>query len=260
MTSKKQIESKIEKEVSNEISKKEDKKKMDISENQELKQSTKKDKIMKKKMGDKSSDKQGDKSSDKQGDKPSDKSSDKTDDKDLKKNVILQEKEQIQEQKSDVKPKEKAKKRGKKEKTELESGDVKETVDKELKIKKKQVKSLIPRGRTGYNIFLKEKIGNFSDVPQKDRMKLVGELWKTTSAEEKEKFNSIANEEKKNLPIPETKKSDKKRKLSGYNIFMKENIASASGDSQRDKLMQVSQKWKHLDIKEKEEYNLKSKM
>jgi hypothetical protein len=246
MTSKKQIEKQIEKEVSKEISKKEDQKIFDVS---DIKQLSKKDKISKKKNTTEKELKTMKNSPQEVSQELMKESSQEL----MKESPQELMKESPQELMKEKKPK-------KKEKKELKSEENTIVKEEDIKGKKKPVKSLIPRGRTGYNIFLKEKIGNFADVPQKDRMKLVGDLWKTTSKEEKDKFNFIANEEKKNLPIPESKKTDKKRKLSGYNIFMKEHITGASGDSQRDKLMQVSQKWKNLDQKEKDEYNEKAKL
>jgi hypothetical protein len=257
MTSKKQIEKQIEKEVSKEISKKEDQKIFDVS---DIKQLSKKDKISKKKNTTEKELKTMKNSPQEVSQELMKESSQELMKESSQELMKESPQELMKESPQELMKEKKPKKKEKKELKSEENTVVKEEDIKDSKGKKKPVKSLIPRGRTGYNIFLKEKIGNFADVPQKDRMKLVGDLWKTTSKEEKDKFNFIANEEKKNLPIPESKKTDKKRKLSGYNIFMKEHITGASGDSQRDKLMQVSQKWKNLDQKEKDEYNEKAKL
>jgi hypothetical protein len=125
---------------------------------------------------------------------------------------------------------------------------------------KKPKKKKVVRPKTGYNLFVADKIKEIKDVDQKEKMKHVGELWKKASAKEKSKYTDQAAKLKKEFeeanPV-EKKKS--KRGLSGYNVYMREKIKQVKGDNQKEKLMSVSSSWKKLSEKEKQEYKDEAK-
>lgn len=125
---------------------------------------------------------------------------------------------------------------------------------------KKPKKKKVVRPKTGYNLFVADKIKEIKDVDQKEKMKHVGELWKKASAKEKSKYTDQAAKLKKEFeeanPV-EKKKS--KRGLSGYNVYMKEKIKQVKGDNQKEKLMSVSSSWKKLSEKEKQKYKDEAK-
>ena len=125
---------------------------------------------------------------------------------------------------------------------------------------KKPKKKKVVRPKTGYNLFVADKIKEIKDVDQKEKMEHVGELWKKASAKEKSKYTDQAAKLKKEFeeanPV-EKKKS--KRGLSGYNVYMKEKIKQVKGDNQKEKLMSVSSSWKKLSEKEKQKYKDEAK-
>ena len=95
------------------------------------------------------------------------------------------------------------------------------------KIKKKKV----VRPKTGYNLFVADKIKEIKDVDQKEKMKHVGQLWKNATTKEKTKYSDMAAKLKKTV----------------------------SGDNQKEKLLNVSASWKKLSDKEKQKYKDKAK-
>ena len=124
------------------------------------------------------------------------------------------------------------------------------------KIKKKKV----VRPKTGYNLFVADKIKEIKDVDQKEKMKHVGQLWKNATTKEKTKYSDMAAKLKKEFEEANpVEKKKPKRGLSGYNVYMRETIKTVSGDNQKEKLLNVSASWKKLSDKEKQKYKDKAK-
>lgn len=125
---------------------------------------------------------------------------------------------------------------------------------------KKPKKKKVVRPKTGYNLFVADKIKEIKDVDQKEKMKHVGELWKKASAKEKSKYTDQAAKLKKEFEEANpVEKKKAKRGLSGYNVYMKEKIKQVKGDNQKEKLMSVSSSWKKLSEKEKQKYKDEAK-
>lgn len=125
---------------------------------------------------------------------------------------------------------------------------------------KKAKKKKVVRPKTGYNLFVADKIKEIKDVDQKEKMKHVGQLWKKASAKEKSKYTEMAAKLKTEFeeanPV-EKKKS--KRGLSGYNVYMKKKIKEVEGENQKEKLLKVSSSWKKLSEKEKQKFRDEAK-
>ena len=121
---------------------------------------------------------------------------------------------------------------------------------------KKAKKKKVVRPKTGYNLFVADKIKEIKDVDQKEKMKHVGQLWKKASAKEKSKYTDMAAKLKTEFeeanPV-EKKKS--KRGLSGYNVYMKKKIkevlkaeALASGKKKKKKKKKKNQTRKAANV------------
>lgn len=125
---------------------------------------------------------------------------------------------------------------------------------------KKPKKKKVVRPKTGYNLFVADKIKDFKDVDQKEKMKLVGQLWKTATDKEKSKYiekaDKLRKEFEKANPV---EKKKPKRGLSGYNVYMKEKIKGVEGENQKEKLLKVSSSWRKLSESEKQKYKDEAK-
>lgn len=130
--------------------------------------------------------------------------------------------------------------------------------DKESKSKKSDRKSRSP---TGYNMFMKEKMPEVEAENQKEKLKIIGGLWKELNDTEKEKYNTEALSHKKVIDDKDfTEKNKKKGKnISGYTLFMQESIKNIEAESQRDKMVKVAKLWKDASSEVKDEYNEKAK-
>lgn len=125
---------------------------------------------------------------------------------------------------------------------------------------KKMKKKKVVRPKTGYNLFVADRIKEIKDVDQKEKMKHVGQLWKKASAKEKSKYSDMAAKLKKEFEEANpVEKKKAKRSLSGYNVYMRETIKSVSGDNQKEKLLSVSASWKKLSEIEKQKYKDEAK-
>ena len=112
---------------------------------------------------------------------------------------------------------------------------------------------------SGYNIFMKEKMAELKvqNVPSGQRMTQVSQMWKPLSEEDKAVWKAKANAL---LPLTETQINQKKdpnapktKKLSGYNLFMKEKMAELKTQNvpSGQRMTQVSQMWKLVSEEEK---------
>ena len=124
---------------------------------------------------------------------------------------------------------------------------------------KKLKKKKVVRPKTGYNLFVADKIKEIKDVDQKEKMKHVGQLWKNATAKEKSKYTDMAAKLKKEFEEANPVEKKPKRGLSGYNVYMREKIKEVKGDNQKEKLLNVSASWKKLSDKEKQKYKDEAK-
>tara|TARA_A100001015_G_C15029246_1_gene732212 strand:+ start:1841 stop:2287 length:447 start_codon:yes stop_codon:yes gene_type:complete len=127
-------------------------------------------------------------------------------------------------------------------------------------VAKKVKKKKVVRPKTGYNLFVADKIKEIKDVDQKEKMKHVGDLWKKASDKEKSKYTKMASQLKKEFEEANpVEKKKPKRGMSGYNVYMKEKIKDVKGANQKEKLLAVSESWKKLSEKDKQKYKDKAK-
>lgn len=140
-----------------------------------------------------------------------------------------------------------------------ESQKVEKTVSNAQPTKKVKKKKVV-RPKTGYNLFVADKIKEIKDVDQKEKMKHVGQLWKNATPKEKTKYSDMAAKLKKEFEEANpVEKKKPKRGLSGYNVYMREKIKSVPGDNQKEKLLNVSASWKKLSEKEKQKFKDQAK-
>lgn len=145
----------------------------------------------------------------------------------------------------------------KKEDNENKDNTTKES-DKESKSKKSERKS---RNPTGYNIFMKKKMSELTGEDQKEKLKLIANLWKELNEEDKQKYNTEALEYKKvDDEMGNSERNKKKGKnISGYTLFMKDSINTIEAESQREKMVEVAKLWKEASKDVKDGYNEKAK-
>ena len=116
------------------------------------------------------------------------------------------------------------------------------------------------RAPTAYNIFMKEQISKITGVDQKEKLKTVAGLWKTLTDTEKEPFTQKAEVLKvaflqTQSENPQTKSpSVAKRSPNAYNLFIKERMATATGENQTSKLKSIALEWKGLDESKKQTF------
>lgn len=86
--------------------------------------------------------------------------------------------------------------------------DIKQPEKSNTKLKvKKEKKPKKPRARTAYNFFVKDKMKILSneeewkDKKKSELMKECGKLWKIVTEEEKQKYQKMSEEDKKNIQL-----------------------------------------------------------
>lgn len=126
------------------------------------------------------------------------------------------------------------------------------------KTKEKKAKKVkTARAPTAYNIFMKDKISSITGSDQKEKLKTVAGMWKTLSSKEQEPYNKQAAEakaqfEKEQAENPEyNAKKTAKRSPNAYNLFIKDRMATATGENQTSKLRAIAAEWKKLDESKK---------
>jgi len=98
-----------------------------------------------------------------------------------------------------------------------------------------------------------------------DRKKQISTAWKAFSPQEKKDYVSHVsdNDSGSESPVDVAVKSPKTKKLSGYNLYMREKMTSLKETSGsvngKDRLREVAASWKSLSDDEKKEMNLKAK-
>jgi len=101
-----------------------------------------------------------------------------------------------------------------------------------------------------------------------DRKKQISTAWKALSPKEKKEYVSDVSDVSDNdsgseSPVDVEVKSPKTKKLSGYNLYMREKMTSLKEKSDsgngKDRLKEVAASWKSSSDDEKKEWNQKAK-
>lgn len=134
----------------------------------------------------------------------------------------------------------------------------KDDLDKGSKSKKSERRT---RNRTGYNVFMKEKMSEITGQDQKEKLKTISVLWNKLNEEDKQKYNTEALNHKKVDGKKNTNEKSKKKgkNISGYNLFIKDSINTVEADSQREKMAEVGKLWREASKDVKDDYNAKAK-
>ena len=119
---------------------------------------------------------------------------------------------------------------------------------------------------SGYNLFMKEKMAELkqNNVPSGERMGTVSQMWKQLTEEDKAEWKVKAG-----LLVPtnapqkkQTKtKATGPRKLSGYQFFLKETMATIKNDPEipsKERMTVIGRMWKELSDNERDEYKAKA--
>jgi hypothetical protein len=105
------------------------------------------------------------------------------------------------------------------------------------------------RGPSGYNLFMKAMAEELKATGKKGNvMAVAGPVWKAMSSDEKKVWNDKA---KALSPEKALAPEKKPKKLSGYNLFLKEMFAKAKKDGQKGDMKAIGAQWKGLTDAEK---------
>jgi hypothetical protein len=125
---------------------------------------------------------------------------------------------------------------------------------------------LLPKKSTnGYQIFSKEN--RKKGIDGKNFFTIIGEKWRLLTDKEKDEYNILAEKDKQRYFIEKDKKGlnkVRKNKISGYNLFCKENNNIVKKDNptfnSKQVLSETSKRWKHLSYEEKDKYLKKAEL
>ncbi|CAI8011182.1 Transcription factor A, mitochondrial [Geodia barretti] len=153
--------------------------------------------------------------------------------------------------------------------------------------------------RNGYIFFVKEQLTESRDLeperPTRDLMRHIGTMWNNLSNSEKQRYKlmsevklkqwameyqafletqpdkeeylrqlkELRGERRKHLKVYRAKKhrrlTQPPRKLSAYNIYVRDQLAGATQDEIQARFTDAAQSWKTLSDEEKAEYELEAK-
>jgi hypothetical protein len=117
------------------------------------------------------------------------------------------------------------------------------------------------RGPSGYNLFMKDMAKQRKETGEKGNvMAVAGPVWNAMSPDEKKVWNDKAKALAP-APAPATEKTSaggKKKKISGYNLFLKEMFAQAKKDGQKGDMKAIGAQWKGLTDAEKKTFNTRA--
>ena len=126
------------------------------------------------------------------------------------------------------------------------------------------------RKRSGYNLYIKEKFNNRSNVEaekdqnSQDLMSLYSKTWKALDETERGVYNQRAKDENQSgssASASSTRSSKGQHRVTGYNVFYRENKDSIKENLQEgERLMAVvGARWKALSQSEKDEWNARGR-
>lgn len=121
-----------------------------------------------------------------------------------------------------------------------------------------------PKKLTGYNVFMKNMMTELREqnVPSGERMGKVASKWKEFTEEEKNEWRKKASEM---LPVNSTNKSNKsdgRKKISGYQLYIRETMPSIKINTEipyKQRMTEIGKMWKGLENGVREAYNIKAK-
>lgn len=126
--------------------------------------------------------------------------------------------------------------------------------DERMKVKKKKSAKKMKKPKNCYFYFLKTMRGTILCDNIVESSKVLGKMWKELSEEDKIPYKKLADEELENYlkKKNEIEKKKKKRPLSKYNEFIKEELANIKSKNpniaHRDAFGQVAKQWSDMKI------------
>lgn len=117
---------------------------------------------------------------------------------------------------------------------------------------------------SGWNLYMGEEMKRLKDspLPRTDRLKLVGTQWHQLSQREKDVWNSQAHDLIIGAEFHEEKPSPKSRRLSGYNIFVREQtkVIKSQIKDRGDRMRAIGELWRALSKTEQDIWNAQATM
>lgn len=129
--------------------------------------------------------------------------------------------------------------------------------------KKRKENDSKPKKISSYNIFLKETMSKLKEdgVEYGNKMKEVSIRWRALSDEEKLEYKSLATGLDLDTLKSQHSVSKVNKKMSGYQLFIKENMSTIKNDSTiapKERLSKIANLWKNLSDEEKDGWKQKS--
>jgi len=145
-----------------------------------------------------------------------------------------------------------------KQKTTLAVGDL-EAIRKALVAAKFDQVCLITKKKrlNGYNLYMKQRMSDLKEeVPDSNkRMIRVSEEWHTLPEDQQGGWKEKAKEKVSETPVQiKVKKPRKSQKLSGYQLFVRENMSLVKDVTPRQKMVEIGKLWKALSEDARAEY------
>ena len=117
------------------------------------------------------------------------------------------------------------------------------------------------RHSNGYNLFTKEQYsaGIVEHQTSAQRFRAISEAWAALTVEQRESWNAKARAvAEANGFVPKVKKTGPKR-LSGYNLYIREQSGSVHTDGKRVNFVELSGQWKALPVTDKDSWNTRAR-
>lgn len=114
----------------------------------------------------------------------------------------------------------------------------------------------------GYNLFMRERMSVLKETvtDSNKRMSQISDEWKKLSVTEKTDWKGKATTLSETPVKIQVKIKDKSKplKLSGYQIFVKENMAKLIDVTPKERMKTIGEQWKALSIEQKDAFKLKA--
>lgn len=117
----------------------------------------------------------------------------------------------------------------------------------------------------GYNLFMKERMQSLkesgSDADSNHRMTIISKEWKAMTEEERTSWKTKAQAQVAEpvKVVTRERKPRKPSKLSGYQLFVKEQMPTLKDQFDRkERMAEIGRRWRALDAAKHEEYKQKA--